>query len=276
MGHVVDKVVLDFAQLLLLERQRDGVQEHAQQQEGEGERGHQELDRREDVVTLVGEGDVEHVLLAPGVVGEQYLGVHVLLGHGRVAVGFIDNAARAVHDGELKGQRQAVELEFRPQVTGHSGTVGPLLDGAVARVVQDGEDNLVQEAFLVQVLPLEPFLLLLVGVVQVLEGAQVGGTPAGRVLSAECRVDGRLVTVAETETVLADARVGLLGLGQVLVKEILGLVLLQHRGYAVEAAHHDLAELAVAHGHHLLHIHDLHGEQSQQGYRHHNRQYPYR
>ena len=36
-GHVVDEVVLDLAQFLLPEGHGDGVQEHAQQQEGEGQ-----------------------------------------------------------------------------------------------------------------------------------------------------------------------------------------------------------------------------------------------
>ena len=53
--HVVDEVVLDLAQLLLPEGHGDGIQEHAQQQEGECQRGHQELHRREDVVALGGE-----------------------------------------------------------------------------------------------------------------------------------------------------------------------------------------------------------------------------
>ena len=99
---------------------------------------------------------------------------------------------------------------------------------------------------------------------------------AGEILGGERCVDGRLVAVAETETVLADVRVRLLGLGKVLVKEIFGLVLLEHRGHAVQATLHNLIKLAVAHVDHLFHVHDLHGEQAQQGYRHHNRQYPYR
>ena len=101
--HVVDEVVLDLAQLLLPEGHGDGIQEHTQQQEGECQRGHQELHRREDVVALGGEHDVQRVLLALRVIGEKHQAVNVLLRHWGVAAGLIDDTVGAVHDRKLKG-----------------------------------------------------------------------------------------------------------------------------------------------------------------------------
>ena len=143
-------------------------------------------------------------------------------------------------------------------------------------MVQDSENDLIEQALLVQELPPKDFLLALVAVVQILQRVAVGGAQVGGILGVEGRVDVGLMPVGEAEAVLADALVGLFGLGQVHVQEVFGLVLFQHSGDAVEAALDSLAELAVAHAHHLFKIHDLHGEQSQQGYRHYNRQYPYR
>ena len=143
-------------------------------------------------------------------------------------------------------------------------------------MVQNRKNHLVEQALLVQELPPEDFLLALVAVVQILQRVAVGGAQFGGILGVEGRVDVGLMPVGEAEAVLADALVGLFGLGQVHIQEIFCLILFQHGGHAVKATLHSLAELAVAHVDHLLQIHDLHGEQSQQGYRHHNRQYPNR
>ena len=75
MCHVVDEVVLYLAQLLLPESQYNSVDKHCHEQECESKRRQHELDRREDILTLGWECDIQRAVVAIRIVGEEKLRV---------------------------------------------------------------------------------------------------------------------------------------------------------------------------------------------------------
>ena len=108
MGHIVDKVVLDFRVTLLTEDYKQCKQESNQQYNRKNDAGNHEAHTGENVATHIRKMDLQQTHPRLGVVAEKVLGIGVSFSFVSIVRTAVHLASVSSRDGEVIGHIDAV------------------------------------------------------------------------------------------------------------------------------------------------------------------------
>ena len=157
MRHIIDEIVLDFAQTFLAEDDVDGKYKGNEQYNGENDARQKELDRFKDVTLHLREVDTQDTGVLRWIVGHQDLAEHIFFTFGLVIAATIDLFATAFLDREMVRNVYTVVRQFCFQVKIEHLEVQVVFDGALTGILKDGVDHFVQQDTLMEVARLEVF-----------------------------------------------------------------------------------------------------------------------